>query len=355
MLRRLSLPRLLLPALFLLGWLTAGSALAQAPVPPNVPLKLAGSTPPWVAANFSALPPDAAFRELYAGRIDGVLGTLPGPRPPAGVGEVLSIPVGLFPVSVAYSLPGIELRLDVPTLCLMLSGRVRVWNHARLRALNPEATLPELPVLVSARVARNGVSLAAAGACVKAGLWPARWLKSNWVAGASLTRAALGSQRADLNIPGVLMLLGPRDVPQGAQVAQLRSPGGEFVGPQQAASSGAAASSSVPLYPGADSRLPSAPFRPLPPVNEVGAYPLRGVVWLSTLREQAYRGRKEAQAQALIQLAESLQAGASATAADTGPGGGFVGLPLNARPPLRLTYRGADVVGLPASASATSP
>lgn len=358
MLRRLSLPHLLLSALFLVGWLTAGSALAQAPIPPNVPLKLAGSTPPWVAANFSALPPDTAFRELYAGRIDGVLSTLPGPRPPAGVGEVVSIPVGLFPVSVVYSLPGVALRLDVPTLCLMLAGRVRVWNHARLRALNPEATLPELPVLVSARVARNGVSLAAAGACVKAGLWPARWLKSNWVAGASFTRAALGSQRADLDIPGVLILLGPRDVPQGAQVAQLRSPGGGFVGPQ-AASSGAVLSSSVPLYPGADSGLPSAPFRPLPPVNEVGAYPLRGVVWLSVMREQAYRGREATQAQALIRLAEDLQAGASATAADTepntGPGGGFGGLPLNTRPPLRLTYRGAEVPDLPSSASASNP
>ncbi|MDB5044151.1 MAG: hypothetical protein JWQ08_201 [Deinococcus sp.] len=332
-----------------LGLTTFGLAGAHPPSPAALALPavvLAGSTPPWVAGTtLNALPPDAAFRELYAGRVDGVLGTLPGPPPPRGIGALVSVPVGVFSVSVVYSLPGVALRLDVPTLCLMLSGRVRTWNHARLRALNPGATLPDLPVLVSARVARNGVSLAAAGACVKAGVWPTTWLKSNWVAGASFTRAALGSQRADLNIPGVLMLLGPRDLPAGAQVAQLRGPGGTFVGPD------AASSGTPPLYPGATSPLPAAPFRPLPPLSEVGAYPLRGVVWLSVLREQAYRGRRPEQALALIRLTEQLQAGASAT----GPGGGFVGLPLNVRPALRLTYRGAEVVGLPAAASSSNP
>ncbi|MFB9993810.1 hypothetical protein ACFFLM_17775 [Deinococcus oregonensis] len=324
-----------------LGLAIVGLAAAQ-PLPT---VKLAGSTPPWVAgAALNTLPPEAAFRELYGGRADGVLGTLPGPRPPAGVGELVSVPVGLFPVSVVYTLPGVALRLDLPTLCLMLSGRVRVWNHARIRALNPGAELPNLPVLVSARVARNGVSLAAAGACVKAGIWPPAWLKSNWVAGASFTRAALGSQRADLNIPGVLMLLGPRDVPQDAQVAQLRSPGGAFVGPA------AVALNSAAPYPGATSPLPSAPFRPLPPATEVGAYPLRGVVWLSVLKEQAYRGRRAAQAQALIRLAEGLQAGASTSES----GGGFVGLPLNARPPLHLTFQGKRVE-LDGSSSASSP
>ncbi|UQN07427.1 hypothetical protein [Deinococcus sp. QL22] len=326
--------------------LTAASALAQ-PLPP---LKLAGSTPPWVAgASFTALLPEAAFRELYGGRVDGVLGTLPGPRPPAGVGELVSIPVGLFPVSVVYSLPEVALRLDLPTLCLMLSGRVQVWNHARVRALNPGAALPNLPVLVSARVTRNGVSWAAAGACVKAGVWPAQWLKSNWVAGASFTRAALAPQRADLIIPGVLMLLGPRDVPDGAQLAQLRSPGGAFVGPE-ALTLSLGLGNVPPPYPGSGSPLPVAPFRPLPPASEVGAYPLRGVVWLSVLKQQAYRGRRAAQAQALLRLAEELQAGASAS----GAGGGFVGLPLNARPALRLSFQGKRVA-LTASASASNP
>ncbi|WP_197474660.1 type 2 periplasmic-binding domain-containing protein [Deinococcus puniceus] len=314
------------------------------------PLKLAGSTPPWIpGASFTALPPEAAFRELYGGRIDGVLGTLPGPPPPKGTGELVSIPVGLFPVSVVYSLPGVALNLDIPTLCLMLSGRVREWNHARLRALNPGAALPTLPVLVSARVARNGVSLAAAGACVKAGMWPRAWLKSNWVAGASFRRATSELQRADLTIPGVLMVLGPRDVLGGAQVAQLRSPGGAFVGPEALTLETGLGNAPTP-YPGASPSLPAAPFRPLPPATEVGAYPLRGVVWLSMLKEQAYRGRRAAQAQALVRLAEGLQAGASAS----GLGGGFVGLPLNARPALRLSFQGKRVE-LDASASASSP
>ncbi|MGI8748690.1 MAG: hypothetical protein ACR2J4_10130, partial [Deinococcus sp.] len=163
------------------------------------PLRVVGSTPPWAGgASFRELPTEDAFHELYAGRADLVLGTLPPPPPPGGTDRPLSVAVGVYPIGVAYRLPGVGLRLDLTLLCRLLAGEIHLWNDPALRALNPGATLPALPVLVSARVAPNGVSLAVAGACVKAGVWPAAWLKSNWVAGAVFTRATLGAQHSDL-------------------------------------------------------------------------------------------------------------------------------------------------------------
>ena len=168
------------------------------PVPvlgfPEAPLRVVGSTPSWAgSADFANLPPQDAAAELYAGRADLVLGTLPLPAAPAGIDAPISVPVGVFAVSVVYRLPGVALRLDIPALCALLGGKISVWNAPALRALNPGVALPALPVLLSARVARNGVSLAVAGACVKAGVWPASQLKSDWTAHAAFTPRHAGS------------------------------------------------------------------------------------------------------------------------------------------------------------------
>ncbi|ULH14816.1 hypothetical protein MF271_12600 [Deinococcus sp. KNUC1210] len=217
-----------------------GLQLSPAPPPPipllslpEPPLRVVGSTPTWAGtAVFDNLPPQDAAAELYAGRADLVLGTLPLPAPPAGIDAPISLPVGVFAVSVVYQLPGVALRLDIPALCALLNGQISQWNAPALRALNPGVTLPALPVLLSARVARNGVSLAVAGTCVKAGVWPVSQLKSNWTARAAFTRATLGAQKSDLNIPGALALFSPLDVPPGAQVALLRSPGAAMERPE---------------------------------------------------------------------------------------------------------------------------
>ena len=297
-----------------------------------VPLRAVGSTPPWAgSARFSALPPGDAAAELYAGRADLVLGTLPLPPPPPGTDAPLSVPVGVFAVSAAYRLPGVALRLDVPTLCALLGGQISRWNDPALAALNPGVALPQLPVLLSARVARNGVSLAVAGTCVKAGVWPPSQLKSNWSGRAAFTRAALGAQRSDLGIPGALALFSPLDLPPGAQLALLRATGGAFVPPSSELGL------SSPHLPGVPPTLPTRPFGVLHAPDVVGAYPLRGLVWASVLPEQRYRGRSREQARAVLALLDALRSSGSRTA--------FAGLPLNSWSRVPLRYAGTVLEG----------
>ncbi|GGR22646.1 hypothetical protein GCM10008957_38340 [Deinococcus ruber] len=297
---------------------------------PEAPLQVVGSTPTWAGtAVFANLPPQDAAAELYAGRADVVLGTLPLPAPPAGIDAPVAVPVGVFAVSVVYQLPGVALRLDIPALCALLGGQISVWNAPALHALNPGVTLPALPVLLSARVARNGVSLAVAGSCVKAGIWPASQLKSNWTARTAFARATLGAQKSDLNIPGALALFSPLDVPPGAQVALLRSPGGTFVPPRSELGL------SGPRLPGAPPLLPLDPFGALHATDAVGAYPLRGLIWASVLPHQAYRGRTVQRAQQILSLLDALRGST---------GHGLAGLPLNAWSSVRLRYGSALVV-----------
>ena len=310
---------------------------------PEPPLNVVGSTPLWTPAGAvtnTVLPTEDAFHELYAGRADLVLGTLPPPSPPVGISRPLSVPVGVFAVSVAYDLPGVALKLDLPTLCALLSGRVSRWNTPAVTALNPGEPLPALPVLVSVRTARNGVSLAVAGACVKAGVWPASQLKSNWSGGAAFRRATLGAQRIDLSIPGTLTLFALQATPPNLQIAALRSVGGSFVLPRSEPGLGTSGTTPTALLPA--QLFPRQPFGVLPGSTVAGAYPLRGLVWASVMPEQAYRGRSLARARSLVRLIAALRGSSgrgvsglagAATAQPKPPALTYQGRPLDRQPP----------------------
>ncbi len=342
---------LVLASLLLLGpgraqarLLSGQQAAPTPPVPtlllPEPPLRVVGSTPLWTPGVDSAggpevvtntvLPTEDAFRELYAGRADLVLGTLPPPAPPVGTAPPLSVPVGVFAVSVAYNLPGTALRLDLPTLCALLSGQISHWNTPSVAALNPGAALPALPVLVSARTARNGVSLAVAGACIKSGVWPASQLKSNWSGGAAFRRATLGAQRTDLNIPGTIALFALQATPPNLQIATLRSVGGSFVAPRSEL--GLPVGGTPPSVP-----FPGQPFGLLPAISVSGAYPLRGLVWASVIPEQAYRGRSLERARSILRLITFLR-----TASGRGVSG-LGGAAIEPLTPPALTYQGRAI------------
>lgn len=316
-------------ALVVLACLAGGARVAAQDAGTDGPVRVAGSAAPWVpGAAFRQLPSAAALRELYAGRADAVLVSLPGGAAPRGVSPVAWVPVAVFPVLIAYHLPGAELRLDLRLACRIFAGRVRVWNDAEIARLNPEARLPALPILVSARHAANAGSLAFADACVRGGWWPRAWRKSNWVAGAAFARATLQEQTRDLRLMGAVGVFGARELPAGAQVARLRTLGGAFVPP---AGTLGLAPGSVPTRPGQSLSLP----------QQTSAYPLRGLVWAGVLRQQQYRGRTVREAAATLAFVRALQASGSAD---------FEPLPLGARREWRVVFGGQPLEKLLAPA-----
>lgn len=274
-------------------------------------LTVSGTAPPWIGgASFRQLPPPAALSELTGGRSDVVLSSLPLSPPPAGLGRLISVPVGVYAVAAAYNLPGVDLRLDLNALCALLGGEIRMWDDPRLAALNPGAKLPALPVLPSSLTVPNAASLTLARACVGAGRWPPARLKPSWQAGAVYLRPDLAAVQRDLARPGALAVLVPRSLPRGAQVARLRAVGGDFVAPapQLGLGSSVGPPGSGLIVPPAR-LLPQSPGQGLPPANLPGSYPLRGLIWATFFQDQGYGGRSPQDARALLAWLEGLRAG----------------------------------------------
>src|SRR5215475_7207637 len=62
-------------------------------------------------------------------------------------GELFHIPTVLGAVAATYNLPGNpKLRFSPDVLADVFLGKITKWNDDRLRALNPEASLPDQPI-----------------------------------------------------------------------------------------------------------------------------------------------------------------------------------------------------------------
>jgi phosphate transport system substrate-binding protein len=73
-------------------------------------------------------------------------------------GSLIELPVALIAIVPIYNLPDVheELRLSGEVLAGILLGDVKTWNAPQIVKLNPEITLPNLPIQVINRPAGKG-------------------------------------------------------------------------------------------------------------------------------------------------------------------------------------------------------
>jgi phosphate transport system substrate-binding protein len=76
------------------------------------------------------------------------------------VGPVQQIPMFLGAITVSYNLPGVKsgLKLDGPTIAEIFLGKIKTWNDAAIKALNPGVTLPSTPITVIHRSDSSGTT-----------------------------------------------------------------------------------------------------------------------------------------------------------------------------------------------------
>lgn len=76
------------------------------------------------------------------------------------VGPVQQIPMFLGAITVSYNLPGVKsgLKLDGPTIAEIFLGKIKSWNDAAIKALNPGVTLPSTPITVIHRSDSSGTT-----------------------------------------------------------------------------------------------------------------------------------------------------------------------------------------------------
>jgi phosphate transport system substrate-binding protein len=117
-------------------------------------------------------------------------------------GEVVHVPLALGGVVPVYRVPGVPadtpLKFSGEVLADIFLGDIDRWDDPALRALNPDVSLPDLPIRVVSRSDPSGTTAIFAAYLAKAR--PEKWAARNMGAGTAVTFAA--GVRAPKN-PGV--------------------------------------------------------------------------------------------------------------------------------------------------------
>jgi phosphate transport system substrate-binding protein len=76
------------------------------------------------------------------------------------VGPVQQLPMFLGAITVSYNLPGVQsgLKLDAKTIADIYLGKVKTWNDAAIKALNPGVSLPSTAITVVHRSDSSGTT-----------------------------------------------------------------------------------------------------------------------------------------------------------------------------------------------------
>ncbi|BBH17153.1 phosphate-binding protein PstS [Nocardioides baekrokdamisoli] len=71
----------------------------------------------------------------------------------------IEVPVYISPIAVVFNVPGVtSLNLDAATIAKIFSLKIVNWNAPAIKALNPSATLPNLPIQVAHRSTSSGTT-----------------------------------------------------------------------------------------------------------------------------------------------------------------------------------------------------
>ncbi|QFQ98439.1 phosphate ABC transporter substrate-binding protein PstS [Streptomyces phaeolivaceus] len=74
-------------------------------------------------------------------------------------GQGIDLPMVGGPIAVGYNVPGVDnLVLDAKTLALIFDSKISNWNDAAIKALNPDAELPDLKIQAFHRSDESGTT-----------------------------------------------------------------------------------------------------------------------------------------------------------------------------------------------------
>ncbi len=152
----------------------------------------------------------------------------------------IEIPMVVGAVAVAYRVPAQDapLRLDADVLADIFAGRITRWNDPALRALNPRAFLPDMPIAVVRRARSTGTSAVFARYLATSARWPG---DSALTAAGAQVEGNEGVTAAISAADGAIGIVEYTYAKQAKlSVAALRNGGGAFVLPSAAASAAAA-------------------------------------------------------------------------------------------------------------------
>ena len=122
-----------------------------------------------IQVNYQAVGSGAGIRMVSQRMVD--FGATDAPLKPSQLKRknLMQFPIAAFGAVFAYNIPGVDnLKLSTRAVCGILSGRIRYWDDPTIKADNPNAHLPHLPILVVVRADKSGTTYTVTSYLVKA-------------------------------------------------------------------------------------------------------------------------------------------------------------------------------------------
>jgi len=208
----------------------------------------------------------------------------------AAGGDVLHIPTVMGAVAICYNLKDVSLALDSDTLAGIFLGKIKKWNDARIKALNPGENLPDKPILVAHRSDGSGTTSIFSTYLARVSL---EWA-SKVGAGKALSWPTGVGGKGNAGVAGVVKVnegaIGYVElsyaVTNKLPVAELKNKAGKFIKPSLDSTSAAAAGALKD--PKIAAMVANGDFR-LNLTNAPGAYsyPIVGMTWLLVHKEKS--------------------------------------------------------------------
>jgi phosphate transport system substrate-binding protein len=182
----------------------------------------------------------------------------------------VQIPMFLGAITVSYNLPGVKsgLKLDGKTISDIYLGKVKTWNDAEIKALNPGVSIPSTPITVIHRSDSSGTTagftgfLASVDPEFKSKVGEGKTVEWPTGTGAKGNAGVAGAVQQTTGAVGYVEQAYALE--HGFTYASVKNKAGNFIAPTLASTSAAAEGITVPANLGIKISNPSG----------AGAYPI---------------------------------------------------------------------------------
>ena len=210
--------------------------------------------PPSITVNYAGVGSGTGRTNLAAGTVNfaGSDSPIPSTEMANFKGKtVLYFPILIGPIAVTYNLAGLSkpLQLTPTVIADIFQGKVKTWNNAEIKAINPGVNLPSTAITVAVRSDSSGTTQNFSLFLVDAA-------GSDWKLGSSSTISWPSTARAGAGNSGVAQIV--KSTPgaigyvdyatakaSSLTVASVKNKDGNYILPSSAAASAAAAGTTV--------------------------------------------------------------------------------------------------------------
>ena len=122
-----------------------------------------------IKVNYQAVGSGAGIRMVSNRMVD--FGASDAPLKPRKLERknLMQFPIAAFGAVFAYNLPNVNsLKLSTKSVCGIFSGRIIYWDDPAIKADNPNAVLPHIPILIAVRADKSGTTYTVTSYLVKA-------------------------------------------------------------------------------------------------------------------------------------------------------------------------------------------